>query len=165
MFIEKIRSLIIGLAGAFMLAGCIDDKCGTVVCANEGICVDGKCTCPVGFEGSACETAWVEKFAGTWKVEQTYAKDTTGEVFPYDVVVAGLRDSFMLAGLSDTLPAVVCKRESLNGFTIRPNQVLRADSSIIIRSGEGILQGNTIKGLYSFQHHDTVISARFTWSR
>jgi hypothetical protein len=98
-------------------------------------------------------------------VQQVYIKDTTNAVFTYKVAIAGSRDSFLLTGLSDTLPAVVCKRESLTGFSISPNQVLKADSSIIIKSGEGILQGNAVKGLFSFQHHDTVISTRFTWTR
>lgn len=165
MLIRKLRSLIAIMAGTLLMGGCIDDRCGAVVCANEGVCVDGKCTCPVGFEGAICETAWYQKFEGNWKVNQAFIKDTTETVFKYDVGITGARDSFLLTGLSDTLQGVICKRQSLYAFTIKPNQVLRADSSIIIKSGEGILQGNTIKGLYSFQHHDTIISARFTLSR
>lgn len=45
------------------------DKCKAIVCANNGICnEDGSCTCPIGYEGTKCETITRDKFKGSWNV-------------------------------------------------------------------------------------------------
>lgn len=31
------------------------DPCENVTCLNEGVCADGKCTCPDGYTGTECE--------------------------------------------------------------------------------------------------------------
>jgi hypothetical protein len=44
------------------------DKCKKVLCANEGICIDGVCGCQPGFEGDDCSTKTQTKFLGTYNV-------------------------------------------------------------------------------------------------
>jgi len=47
---------------------CNRDRCKTIVCAHFGVCNDGVCVCPSGYEGSNCETVSREKFLGNWTV-------------------------------------------------------------------------------------------------
>jgi hypothetical protein len=47
---------------------CNNDKCKTIVCAYGGVCNQGSCICPTGYEGTNCETISSDKFLGTWQV-------------------------------------------------------------------------------------------------
>lgn len=49
-------------------SSCNQDKCKTIACANGGVCNDGACTCPSGYEGSNCEKVARDKFIGNWTV-------------------------------------------------------------------------------------------------
>jgi hypothetical protein len=49
-------------------SSCNRDKCKTIVCANAGVCNDGGCNCPAGFEGTNCEKVARDKFLGNWHV-------------------------------------------------------------------------------------------------
>lgn len=60
-------TLSLGIS-AVTYTGCNRDKCGTVVCMNRGICNNGACTCPSGYEGANCETENRKKFTGNWRV-------------------------------------------------------------------------------------------------
>ncbi len=37
------------------MQSCKKDLCAGVSCLNGGVCVNGSCSCPTGFEGAACE--------------------------------------------------------------------------------------------------------------
>ena len=41
-----------------------------MTCQNGGTCFKGECTCPAGFEGDFCEEVWLNRYLGTWKVEE-----------------------------------------------------------------------------------------------
>ena len=137
-----------------MLAGCIDDKCGTVVCANEGICVDGKCTCLVGYEGAACETAWVDRLTGKWNANDGFLRDTTNTRVTYDIQLLSLEsypDSFLVEGLSDSFENIKGYRTTMSEFNLQPEQVL--DSFVTIKNGKGKLSASgEITGLYTFRY-------------
>ncbi len=49
-----------------MTSSCTKDPCESKVCQNDGVCSDGKCLCPVGYEGDNCETETRAKFYGTY---------------------------------------------------------------------------------------------------
>lgn len=53
---------------SIVYTSCNRDKCKSVVCAHGGVCNDGMCTCPSGYEGSNCETVSRTKFLGNWTV-------------------------------------------------------------------------------------------------
>lgn len=164
----KLRSRLYAVAPLLMLVlwtSCIKDKCGNVLCYNKGVCVDGQCTCPSGYEGAKCETGWFEKFAGEWNADDTYIRDTTDAHVKYDIKISGVADSFKIYGLYDSLDAVMCKRRSLKEFTISSGQVMRSDSSIIIRNGEGKIENGIVTGLYSFKLRDTILSVKFKWTK
>lgn len=58
----------LGLLSTFAYTSFKKDKCETsnVVCVNNGVCKDGTCTCPLGFEGATCYTKSVDKFVGSF---------------------------------------------------------------------------------------------------
>ena len=45
---------------------CNKDLCKDITCKNNGVCRDGSCKCPTGFEGPYCATKMYEKFIGTF---------------------------------------------------------------------------------------------------
>ncbi len=47
---------------------CNSDKCKTIVCAYGGVCNQGACICPSGYEGTNCETISSNKFIANWQV-------------------------------------------------------------------------------------------------
>ncbi len=74
-------------------------KCGSSVCANGGVCDNGKCNCPVGYEGKGCQTVARDAYLGNWTVYDTdtvhqgknYAVNIIpGSSAPNDVVIRNL---------------------------------------------------------------------------
>ena len=55
------------LATGIVFNACVKDPCADISCKNNGVCRDGRCKCPVGFEGPYCDTKMYEKFIGTWQ--------------------------------------------------------------------------------------------------
>jgi len=55
------------LATGVVFNACVKDPCADITCKNNGVCRDGRCKCPVGFEGVYCEHKTYEKFIGTWQ--------------------------------------------------------------------------------------------------
>jgi len=60
--------LVLAIMSVMSFMACNRNKCNTVVCLNRGVCNDGACTCPVGYEGANCETEIRKKFTGNWRV-------------------------------------------------------------------------------------------------
>lgn len=163
------------IASLVMYNACIKDKCGIVVCNNGGVCVDGTCTCPTGFEGASCSKIWYEKFAGRWNVRDSFNK-TTKPAFTYDISVNGdgLRDSFYISGFSDTVRALVlCKKSAYRVFSFAEQKL---DSFTSIKSGTGTLDSvsGIITGNYSYLRKikqpdattkDTTVTVYFSWKR
>lgn len=65
-------SAAVTLAGftAVTLNACKEDKCKGIVCAYGGVCQDGRCLCPAGYEGPQCETVNRDRYKGTWQVAE-----------------------------------------------------------------------------------------------
>jgi len=60
--------VILGALGAFVLS-CKRGSCENITCLNGGTCRNGRCQCPVGFEGARCETKWTDRWIGTYTVD------------------------------------------------------------------------------------------------
>lgn len=60
-------ALTLGTFGLIMgLPSCSKkDKCN-ITCANNGVCVDGACQCPAGYEGTDCSSLARKKFKGMY---------------------------------------------------------------------------------------------------
>jgi hypothetical protein len=55
---------------SMMYVSCSQDKCKSVVCANNGVCSNGACICVAGYEGPNCETVARSKWIGNWTVNE-----------------------------------------------------------------------------------------------
>ncbi len=60
--------IIWGALGALVLS-CERGSCENITCLNGGTCRNGRCQCPVGFEGARCETKWTDRWMGTYTVD------------------------------------------------------------------------------------------------
>ncbi len=63
---------------------CNRDKCKTIVCAHGGVCNNGACVCPSGYEGPNCETVSRVKFLGNWSV---FEKGSVTEAAQYPISI------------------------------------------------------------------------------
>jgi hypothetical protein len=73
-----------GIFSTALYTSCSKDECKDVVCNNGGTCVDGTCSCPLGYEGSTCQTSSASKFVGTWTASETCSGVTST---PYQVTI------------------------------------------------------------------------------
>ena len=70
----RIKTIILSALGAIAAftavtsTSCEPDKCKAIVCAYGGVCKEGTCICPAGYEGHQCETITRDKFKGVWTV-------------------------------------------------------------------------------------------------
>ena len=73
----RFKTIILSALGAVIAfsavtyTSCNSDKCQSIVCAYGGVCKDGVCICPTGYEGVQCETVTRDKFIGTWNVSES----------------------------------------------------------------------------------------------
>ncbi|MBK8724171.1 MAG: calcium-binding EGF-like domain-containing protein [Saprospiraceae bacterium] len=69
----------------FVMSCGTTDKCETVNCGANGVCVDGTCNCDAGYEGTNCSTVSRDKILGVWTVKTaTCAIDSCGKILPQD---------------------------------------------------------------------------------
>lgn len=151
---------------------CIKDHCGDVVCKNGGVCVNGACACPLGYEGDNCEKKWNEKYVGTWHATDSIYKDNIAR-FKYDIAITNgiTKDSFFVIGLTDTLidSVVVCVRTSAYGFSMIADKKL--DSTLTVKSGVGVIDSITghVSGKYVYRRKtpsiDTTVTVGFSWKK
>lgn len=86
----RLKTIILSALGAITAFGavtyssCTPDKCKSIVCAHGGVCKEGTCVCPTGYEGYQCETITRDKFHGIWTV---FEKGTASMPAQYDVRV------------------------------------------------------------------------------
>jgi hypothetical protein len=66
LFISTVCVFLI-LATGVVFNACTKDPCKDISCKNNGVCRDGRCKCPSGFEGPFCQEKTYEKFIGTWQ--------------------------------------------------------------------------------------------------
>lgn len=167
--------LVFAAIVAVIYSGCIKDKCGTIICDNGGVCVDGRCSCPTGYEGASCSKMWNEKFSGRWAVADSIAKDNIAR-YKYEITSDGLsaRDSFYISGFADTFSVkVLCKKTAYRVFAFADQKI---DTFLYIKGGTGTLDSvsGIIKGSYSFLRKipltdtttkDTTVTVYFSWKR
>jgi hypothetical protein len=72
----RFKTIVLSALGALTvfsgvtLSSCKEDKCKAIVCAYGGVCSDGACLCPSGYEGPQCETVNRTRFLGIWTVTE-----------------------------------------------------------------------------------------------
>jgi hypothetical protein len=88
---------------AVTYTSCNNDKCKAIVCAYGGVCNEGTCVCPSGYEGSRCETLTRERYMGVWQVLEDgtvsnaaqYAISVEAGPKTSDLVIKNFYNSFM----------------------------------------------------------------------
>src|SRR5690606_37217724 len=70
---------------AVTISSCNEDKCKAIVCAYNGVCKDGQCLCPPGYEGNQCEVITRERYLGVWTVTEDGTYSNAAQ-YPVDVV-------------------------------------------------------------------------------
>lgn len=74
---KKIQiTLTISLLSLLIVSSCKDEPCDDVVCQNNGICIEGVCDCPPGFEGEFCEEFSRQKILGNFDVTSNCVGDS-----------------------------------------------------------------------------------------
>ncbi|HRO43093.1 MAG TPA: hypothetical protein PL009_09680 [Flavipsychrobacter sp.] len=133
---------------AVTFSSCKEDKCKAIVCAYGGVCTDGMCLCPSGYEGNQCETITRTRYLGVWHVTED---GTYSDAAQYSIAVeAGpnitelrirnFRNSFLedvqafVKGDSLTIPNQIINNKTVRGFGyIVDDQFYGANGKIIIR--------------------------------
>jgi len=86
--LKKILIPVLLILSAFIsivYMSCNSDKCKTIVCAYGGVCNQGSCICPLGYEGTNCETISNYKFLGNWTVFEKGSSSKAAE-YPASIV-------------------------------------------------------------------------------
>ncbi len=77
--------LSFSVVAATVYTSCNRDQCKSIVCAYGGVCNNGACNCPSGYEGTNCETISRQKFLGNWSV---FEKGSMTEAAQYPVSIS-----------------------------------------------------------------------------
>src|ERR1700733_7922771 len=67
---------------------CTHNKCYSVSCVNGGVCNNGSCTCPVGYQGATCQTISRDVLLGNWTVSEK-GNITEAAQYPMSIVEGG----------------------------------------------------------------------------
>ena len=62
--------ITLGSFTAILYTSCQQNKCNGIVCAYQGTCNNGVCTCLPGYEGPQCETVNADRYVDTWQVDE-----------------------------------------------------------------------------------------------
>lgn len=133
------RSLLLILVYSLILStGCKKDPCEEVSCENGGICMDGECECPEGFQGNFCESFDLQQYFGTYNI--TYEGCfTTSENHTVSLEqILGESNRFLIHHLGDyDCPTGNIQLEAIsssNAITIEEQQI---DCGDIVYTFEG----------------------------
>lgn len=107
--------LAVGAFATITYTSCNTDACDDIDCMNGGLCLDGSCSCPTGYEGETCETKSNAKFIGTYTVTETcggtnsnpYQVTITAGANATDVLISNLGDYNCTVGGTITFSGLV----------------------------------------------------------
>jgi hypothetical protein len=142
--------LIVIVVSAVSYTACNKNHCGNVVCLHLGVCNDGSCLCPTGFEGNNCEILSRDKFIFTYNGGDTC--DSAGyRQYPIHLLaIAGdtleLKMTNFLNNLQDS---AICTIQSTDSFSF-----IGSNNSTIY-NGTGKLSHDTLIMYYNVVH-DTI---------
>jgi len=148
-----------------LVTSCMPDRCGSRLCTNGGVCVDGSCSCLNGYEGTDCDEIWNARFLGGRTSAEQYQGDTVTTRYGIVLVSNGRPDQFLIMNLSGRFDSILCRRKSYREFAIAENQ--KIDSVTSISSGSGMIDtaGATVIASYTLQLKDTTLSCNMVWEK
>ncbi len=98
-----------------------DDPCENITCLNEGICDNGSCDCPVGFEGDTCEVEYRDRILGLY----TYDSGTCNNYAPSIEVISNLENKTDIIIIS----------EGSSGSTFETEFIIDSENTFVTSSG------------------------------
>lgn len=142
----RLKTIVLSALAAFSAfsavtyTSCNNDKCKAIACAYNGVCKDGSCICPSGYEGPQCETITRNKFIGVWTVKETgtYTRSATfdisvkGGLTMTDVVISNFYDtkidvSAKVQGDSLFIPQQTVANYVIQGFGMLDKEAFYGD--------------------------------------
>lgn len=122
------------VATGVVFNACTKDPCAKMTCNNNGVCRDGRCKCPVGFEGPYCDIKTYEKFIGTY--QGTYRCD--GSVPLEKMIIIAPGDQPYTVSLYN----VLLQNDALNAI-LDADKITIEEQTInnIVYSGNGFVEG------------------------
>jgi hypothetical protein len=129
-------------------------KCGSGSCANGGVCDNGSCVCPTGYQGSTCQTVSRLGFLGNWTAYERNSALLT-EQYPVsisqrstainDIAITNLLNAFTTPidayVVSDSL---FIPYQQLQGYSIKGSGYLQPNHQLVISFVETSLLSNVI---------------------
>jgi len=134
----RFKTIILSALGAMAAftavtyTSCKPDKCKAIRCAYGGVCNEGTCICPTGYEGPQCEIITQNKFLGVWNVLE---KGTLTSTAQYTASI----DKNPNGGLTDVL-----LKHFNNYFTSDINAQVKGDTLYIPQQ---IVQNYIVQGI------------------
>lgn len=148
-------------------SGCVKTGCADNFCQNGGLCVDGSCACPAGYEGIHCETLWSAKFSGNWNVQESILDSNGTHQSNYSINVLPASDAkfFLINNLEGSQDSIYCQFNNVFAFTL-PVQA-HQDSSFIITEGSGSIDPNRliVQMSYIFFQNGLRRNSTMQWGR
>jgi len=134
----------IALIPLLAMAGCnvAGDPCFKVECLNFGLCADGLCVCPAGYEGEVCGQLVSSRISGT-RIGERVCHDIGPT--PLTVSIAPGEEgvtSLILTGIPEE-GAMLAAILQTSGFTI-PAQEVTFEGEMTTLTGNGIIRPNEI---------------------
>ncbi len=153
----KFSTIIFAIVSFAFLAifstSCERNRCYTrgTTCQNGGVCFDGLCQCPSGFDGDSCQFAanrkFINRFGGIYAPSNTVAGDDTIVVsagadnnsinFYHTKRVTGVSFTAKIKNNDITVPSVV----GANGFTYSGTGSLNKDIFTLTMRSDTLIGG------------------------
>lgn len=144
--------LAVGAFSAVTYTACNKDECKGVECSNGGTCVSGSCSCPVGYEGTTCQTLSTAKFIKTWTGHWVSVADPTKTGAYTSIISQGTGvTTVSITNFFDYFVHPVTATVSSNTITI-PSQSPDGTGTV---SGSGTFQNNQIAFTYTVTNNGT----------
>lgn len=135
---SAVFSLLFLFTLSTQITSCVKDPCSNVTCSNGGNCHDGKCTCPLFYEGTNCTVEWRTKWLGDYNGTLTGG----GQSDPATLTIANGSsvEKLNFLGLIGDLRAEV----STSGSIGIPTQTVYDSGIAYTFVGSGAISGNHI---------------------
>ncbi|MEO6831044.1 MAG: calcium-binding EGF-like domain-containing protein [Chitinophagaceae bacterium] len=125
----RLRSILLtativttGFAAVF-ISSCAEDKCKALVCANGGVCNQGACICPSGYEGPQCETDNRTRFLNgtksSWNVQEDGSESPETQ-YPISIVNGDGPTQILIKNFNNFFPEAVKARVKGDTMYIDP---------------------------------------------
>lgn len=138
----------LGLFAPFAYTSCVkdnsDNTCKSIACANGGSCTKGVCSCPIGYQGTYCETSSRLKFVRQWNVFEKGSVSPSRQ-YPISIENGTAADAVRIRNFYNYFTGKVAATVHLDSLII-PNQQM--EGKVVFGKGTISASGDTIRMRY-----------------